>query len=183
MPQLGFPKPLLLAGLSPAPLNLSPDLLICPTHPLHPRCDQCRVLVTPHGETEPHSHSQQAVPPGKGCAAVCQHLGTVTRGSVTSWLQLRQEGESHQSHAIPDPSSAEIRPQEDVDGQQEDGISIAHSPPQGLFLDAGECLLQGSSLLLGQGGRGAGGQTTEPQIHHFPAGRLGCCERGTKHGY
>lgn len=81
---------------------------------------------------------------------------------------------------IPDPSSGIICPQEDVDGHEENGTDIAHVPPQGLLLDAGESLLQGSFLLLGQAGRGAGGQTTEPQIHHFPPGGFGCCERGTK---
>lgn len=81
---------------------------------------------------------------------------------------------------LPDPTSAKICPQKDINGQQENSINIANSLPQGLFLDAGESPLQGCSLLLGQGARGAGGQTAEPQVQHFPAGRLGCCERRTK---
>lgn len=90
--------------------------------------------------------------------------------------------EKNQSHVVPEPTSAEVSPQKDVDGEQENRINIANGLPQGLLLDAGESLLQGSSLLGGQGGRGAGGQTAEPQVEHFPAGRLGCWERWTKNG-
>lgn len=90
--------------------------------------------------------------------------------------------EKNRSHVVPEPTSAEVSPQKDVDGEQENRINVANSLPQRLLLDAGESLLQGSSLLGGQGGRGAGGQTAEPQVEHFPAGRLGCWERWTEKG-
>jgi len=83
----------------------------------------------------------------------------------TSGLDMKMRTpERNQSHMLPDPTSAEICPQKDVNGQQENSIDIANSLPQGLFLDAGESPFQGSSLLLGQGGRRAGGQTAEPQV-------------------
>lgn len=89
--------------------------------------------------------------------------------------------ERNQSHMLPPhPTSAKISPQKDINGQQENSVNIANSPPQGLFLDAGESPLQGSLLLLGQGACGARGQAAEPQVEHFPAGRPGCCERWTK---
>lgn len=136
------------------------------------------------GETEPCSHFQQAVPPGKGCDKACRHLWGPPPGSPspnTSCLDMRMRSpERSQSHVLPDPISAEICPQKDINGQQENSINVANSLPQGLFLDAGESPLQGSSFLLGQGGCGASGQTAEPQVQRFPAGRLGCCERWTK---
>lgn len=89
--------------------------------------------------------------------------------------------ERNQSHVLPPhPTSAEISPQKDINGQQENSINIANSPPQGLFLDAGESPLQGGLLLLGQGARGARRQATEPQVEHFPPGRPGCCEKWRK---
>ena len=38
--------------------------------------------------------------------------------------------------------SRKIAPEEDVDGQQEDGVDIADASPERLLLDAGQFLLQ-----------------------------------------
>jgi len=123
--------------------------------------------------------SKQCLEKGHAQARGDRHQNLSPRASSSEVRMWRPV--VNQSHALPDPTSAKISPQKDINGQQEKSVNVANSLPEGLLLNAGKSALQGSFLFLGQSWRGAGGQTTEPQIQCFPAGRFGFCETQRKY--
>lgn len=58
--------------------------------------------------------------------------------------------------------SGKIAPEEDVDGQQQDGIDVADASPERLLGNAGQLPLVCGHLLGAQRGLGVAGQPAEP---------------------
>lgn len=73
--------------------------------------------------------------------------------------------------------SREVAPEEDVDGQQEDGIGVADAFPERRLLDAAQLLLQRGLLCRAQGSLRGPREPTEPapeQLSPGPAWGWGC---------
>lgn len=68
----------------------------------------------------------------------------------------------HLSAEARSAESCKVAPEEDVDGQQEDGVDIADASPERLLLDARQLLLQRGLLCWAQGPLWGAGEPTEP---------------------
>ena len=74
------------------------------------------------------------------------------------------------SAAARSAESCEIAPEEDIDGQQEDGIDVADASPERLLLDAGQLLLSRGLLCWAQGLLWGPGEPAQPAPQQLSPG-------------